>query len=49
MKVNGNKIEYHADMIENSWSYNGKELSTNILIPEYSVHEKKSIEIERYF
>jgi len=46
VKVNGTKIEYNEDMIENSWYYNGKELCTNIMIPEYSVHEKKSIEIE---
>jgi len=43
--VNGENIEYNEDMIENSWYYNGKKLSTNIMIPEHSVHEKKSIEI----
>jgi alpha-glucosidase (family GH31 glycosyl hydrolase) len=46
VKINGKNIEFHEDMIENSWGYNGKELSTNILIQESSVHEKKSIEIE---
>jgi len=46
VKINGKLIEYHDDMIENSWFYNGEEFSTCILTPELSVNEKINVEIE---
>ena len=38
IKINGEEVK--------SWEYNGKELTTIIFTPEFSVHEKIEIEIE---
>jgi alpha-glucosidase (family GH31 glycosyl hydrolase) len=46
VKINDKIIEYHKAKTENSWFYNGDELSTHILTAEFNVHEKIIIEIE---
>jgi len=41
IKVNGKTIDYKKDTDNNSWNYNGSELSTHIFTPElnFKVHE----------
>lgn len=44
--VNGKAVDYKKDSHENSWRYDGNELTTHIFTPEFSVHQKVEVEIE---
>jgi hypothetical protein len=45
VKVNGKEIKYDENGKVSSWNYNGSELTTFIITPALSVHEKVNIEV----
>jgi len=46
VKVNGSEILYNENTKQDSWDYNGNELTTLIYTPSFSVNEKVNIDIK---